>query len=58
MRELTLQEFETVSGGEGGTLREPITNPQSEFGNTVNDVARGLNDFGSWLGIAVYEMIH
>ncbi|UHD47024.1 hypothetical protein LUX29_07470 [Aureimonas altamirensis] len=58
MRELTLQEFEIVSGGEGGTLREPITNPQSELGNSINDVARGINDFGSWLGIAVYELIH
>lgn len=58
MRELTNHEFEIVSGGEGGTLREPITNPQSEFGHTVNDVARGLNDFGSWIGISVYELIH
>lgn len=56
MRELNANEICLVDGA--GTLREPIENPQSELGKAVNDVARGLNDFGSWLGGAIYDLVN
>ena len=56
MRELTLNEVESVSGA--GTLHDPVTNPQSEGGKFINDVAGALNEFGSWIGISIYNATH
>lgn len=56
MRNINSQEIAIVSGC--GTLHDPITNPQSEIGNAINDVAGGLNEVGSWLGIAIYDAMH
>jgi hypothetical protein len=55
MRNIELNEINMISGG---SLREPISNPQSELGKSIDDVARGLNDFGSWLGGAIYDATH
>ena len=51
-----MQEIDQVAAA--GTLHDPITNPQSEFGKMINDIAGGLNEFGSWLGIETYDFFH
>lgn len=56
MRSLVIDEVNFVSGA--GTLAAPITNPQSETGKLINDIAGGLNEFGSWLGGAIYDATH
>lgn len=56
MRELDQSEIFLVDGA--GTLREPIEDPQSEPGKAINDVAKGLNDFGSWLGGKIYDLLN
>ena len=56
MRELNLQEMSAVFGA--GTLAAPITNPQSELGKSINDIAGGLNEFGHWLGGAIYDALN
>lgn len=56
MHVLNNVEISFVSGA--GTLAAPITNPQSEFGKQVNDVASAINEFGSWLGGAIYDWTH
>lgn len=56
MRALALKEVTFVSGA--GTLAAPITNPQSETGKTINDIAGGLSEFGGWLGGAIYDATH
>ncbi|HET6632445.1 MAG TPA: hypothetical protein VFG73_07040 [Rhodanobacteraceae bacterium] len=43
---------------DSGSLRNPITNPTSEVGKAIDDVARGINDFGSWLGGEIYDATH
>lgn len=63
MRTISMDDVSCVSGGlimgpQTGSLRNPISDPQSEFGRTVDDAARGLNDFGSWLGGAIYDALH
>ena len=54
MRDLSSMEISNIFGA--GTLAEPITNPGSEWGRMVNDAARGLNDFGHWLGGAIADI--
>ncbi len=56
MRELNVNEIPAVGGA--GTLAEPITDPQSEFGKAVNDVAGALNEFGQWLGGWLWEKVN
>lgn len=56
MRELTCAEIDKVAGA--GTLHDPITNPKSELGKAIDDIAGGLNEFGSWLGGKLYDMTH
>ena len=56
MRELNKNEIEEASGA--GTLHDPITDPQSELGKSINDIAGGLNEFGHWLGGAIYDWTH
>jgi hypothetical protein len=60
MQELNMLEILSVSGAGGpaaGTLSRP-TRGESEYGKMVNDAAGALNSFGSWLGIAIYDMLH
>jgi len=56
MQSLDAVEIDEVSGG--GTLHDPITNPQSEIGKLINDIAGMLNEFGSWLGGEIYDLTH
>lgn len=46
------------SGETSSSLQCPIANPQSEVGKVVDDVAGAINDFGSWLGGAIYDATH
>jgi hypothetical protein len=58
MYELNMQEVDFVAGGApSGTLSRP-TRGESDWGQRTNDIAGMLNDFGSWLGIKVYNMVH
>lgn len=56
MQVLNSVEINEVSGG--GTLHDPITNPQSEWGRFINDIAGMINEFGSWLGGEIYDLTH
>jgi hypothetical protein len=56
MRNINSQEINMVSGC--GTLHDPITDPQSELGKAIDDIAGGLNEFGSWLGGEIYELLN
>lgn len=56
MQFLNTLEIDAVSGA--GSLHTPITNPGSELGRQINDIAGGLNEFGSWLGSQIYEWTH
>lgn len=65
MKSISIEDLSCVVGGlipgpcsGGSSLRCPIGDPQSEFGRMVDDVARGLNDFGSWLGGEIYDATH
>lgn len=64
MRTLNFSEALVVGGGNdcsgetSGSLQCPIANPQSEVGKMVDDIAGGLNDFGSWLGGVIYDTLH
>lgn len=64
MRALNLNEIAIIGGGNdcsgetSGSLQCPVANPQSELGKSIDDVAGGLNDFGSWLGGKIYDVLH
>ncbi|WP_180852423.1 hypothetical protein [Stenotrophomonas maltophilia] len=53
MRELTIFEVSEVSGA--ASLAQPIDNPQSEYGKTLNDAAQLLDNIGSAIGIWLYD---
>jgi hypothetical protein len=56
MRNLTINEIEFICGA--ASLAQPIDHPQSEIRKEVNDGAQLLNNFGSWLGGAIYDATH
>ena len=56
MRELTQNEILAISGG--ASLAQPIDNPQSELGKSIDDVAQLCNNFGTWLGGAIYDALN
>lgn len=64
MHTLKSNEVMIISGGNdcsgetSGSLQCPIANLQSVLGKTIDDIAGGLNDFGSWLGGAIYDAVH
>lgn len=56
MRELTQNEILAISGG--SSLANPIDNPQSELGKSIDDVAQMCDSLGTWLGGAIYDATH
>jgi hypothetical protein len=56
MRELTIFEVSEVSGA--ASLAQPIDNPQSEYGKTLNDAAQLLDNIGSAIGIWLYDTLN
>lgn len=56
MHVIEIAEMNIVSGG--ASLAQPIDNPQSELGKSIDDVAQLCNNFGTWLGGAIYEAVH
>lgn len=71
MHVLSESEITFVSGGfqnvdKKGAKTSPSPGPsmsrptpgESERGREINDLAAALNAFGSWLGIAVYDLVH
>lgn len=64
MRTLNSNEAIAIGGGNdcsgetSGSMQCPIANPQSEVGKMVDDFAGGLNDFGSWLGGKIYDLVN
>jgi len=62
MQELSIFEVGYVSGGaeckETASLRNPIPCADTDTAKLVNSVARGLNDFGGWLGRKLYDATH
>jgi len=56
IRVLSLEAIGMVHGG--ASLAQPIDNPQSEYGRTLNDGAQLLNNIGSALGIWFYDITH
>ncbi|CUI08029.1 hypothetical protein LXA47_28335 [Massilia sp. P8910] len=57
MQDLNPEEIEMVSGG-GGRKYDLIPNAQSDWGNRTNDIANGLGELGSKIGIGLYDMLH
>lgn len=58
MQELNLGEIEMVSGGGERRRFDLVPNAQSEWGNIANDVANGLGELGSSIGIGLYDLLH
>lgn len=56
MKQLNINVLDQVSGA--GDLRQPVDNPQSEAGKTINDVAQVINDLGGWIGRTVYDWLN
>jgi hypothetical protein len=55
MHELSTYDIELVSGGRP---YDWVPNAQSDWGNRLNDATNMLGNFGSKLGIAIYDWTH
>ncbi|MDQ1923822.1 hypothetical protein [Massilia pseudoviolaceinigra] len=57
MQDLNLEEIAMVSGGERRRF-DVISGAQSDWGHRANDIANGLGELGSSIGIAIYDLFH
>lgn len=56
MKVLTKSEIESVSGA--GTLKRPVDNPKTPFGELANEIGQVAHDLGTFLGCTIYDWTH
>ena len=58
MQDLNTEEIAMVSGGSERRRFDVITGAQSDWGHRANDIANGLGELGSSIGIGLYDLLH